>query len=282
MCENLPVEGSRAASKAAANGIESWAEAVSDEAWELLAERHAAVDALERAVASVPHPTLVDSLGGVASKLPLAVGVEMASIRVRESDGEKELRLMAAVGAPTTERRQLAVEPFSVAKIRTIFALGAQHSAARGLGLRWLSGLWLEHDRELLGSILVGSRTERRPSERDLKLLDATARELSARLAVADPSSRVLRTAAVSVARVLLEKHSPVATTGPLVELRPRERAILELYADGLSTREIAEVLVISPHTVRTHVRNALARLAVHSRDEAVELVRAARVATLL
>jgi DNA-binding NarL/FixJ family response regulator len=55
--------------------------------------------------------------------------------------------------------------------------------------------------------------------------------------------------------------------------LRPRELAILRLYADGFQTRQIAELLVLSPHTVRTHVRNALRRLGVSSRSEAVELL---------
>jgi DNA-binding CsgD family transcriptional regulator len=44
--------------------------------------------------------------------------------------------------------------------------------------------------------------------------------------------------------------------------LRPRELSILALYSEGLSTIEIADIFVISPHTVRTHVRNAYRRLA--------------------
>ncbi len=64
--------------------------------------------------------------------------------------------------------------------------------------------------------------------------------------------------------------------------LRPRERAILELYADGLSTANIADLLVISPHTVRTHVKLALRRLGVHSREEAATMVRGDQLAELL
>ncbi|TML02992.1 MAG: helix-turn-helix transcriptional regulator, partial [Actinobacteria bacterium] len=55
--------------------------------------------------------------------------------------------------------------------------------------------------------------------------------------------------------------------------LRPRELAILRLYGEGLATREIAELLVLSAHTVRTHVRNALRRLGVSSRHEALALL---------
>ena len=61
-----------------------------------------------------------------------------------------------------------------------------------------------------------------------------------------------------------------------------RERAILDLYADGLRTAEIAELLVISPHTVRTHVKHAMRKLGVHTREEAAQLVRTNQMLQLL
>ena len=67
-----------------------------------------------------------------------------------------------------------------------------------------------------------------------------------------------------------------------LEALRPRERMIVTLYAEGLAVDDIAQVLVISPHTVRTHVKNAFRRLGVHSRDEAARLVFADEVRRLL
>ncbi len=51
--------------------------------------------------------------------------------------------------------------------------------------------------------------------------------------------------------------------------LTPRERQVLELVALGLTNREIAERLVISENTVRTHLRRILDKLHVHSRVEA-------------
>src|SRR5260221_797959 len=57
-----------------------------------------------------------------------------------------------------------------------------------------------------------------------------------------------------------------------LLDLSPRERQILELLADGLRVEEIAERLGISPATVHTHVRNAIAKLEVDTRTEAVAL----------
>ena len=57
-----------------------------------------------------------------------------------------------------------------------------------------------------------------------------------------------------------------------LLELTPREREILELLAEGLRVKQIAERLSLSPATVHTHVRNAIAKLEVDTRTEAVAL----------
>ncbi len=49
-----------------------------------------------------------------------------------------------------------------------------------------------------------------------------------------------------------------------------REQEVLELLATGKSGTEIAEELHIAPLTVRTHIRNLMSKLGVHSRLEAV------------
>jgi DNA-binding CsgD family transcriptional regulator len=54
--------------------------------------------------------------------------------------------------------------------------------------------------------------------------------------------------------------------------LTPREREILRLLADGMSGAEIAAQLVLSPETVRTHVRNAMSKLGASTRSQAVVL----------
>lgn len=54
--------------------------------------------------------------------------------------------------------------------------------------------------------------------------------------------------------------------------LTEREREMLQLLAEGRSNDQIAAQLVISGHTVQTHVRNILSKLVVHSKLEAVAL----------
>lgn len=56
----------------------------------------------------------------------------------------------------------------------------------------------------------------------------------------------------------------------PPVDLSARELEVLQHLADGSSTGEIAAELVLSHHTVRNHVRNALNKLGARSQLEAV------------
>jgi DNA-binding NarL/FixJ family response regulator len=88
----------------------------------------------------------------------------------------------------------------------------------------------------------------------------AAAREA---LFPADTMSRVMA--------AMREKRRREAEQSSLVErLTAREMEILELMAQGLDTKALAERLVVSSTTVRTHVQSILAKLEAHSRLEAV------------
>ncbi len=66
---------------------------------------------------------------------------------------------------------------------------------------------------------------------------------------------------------------TPVASTyQPLVEaLTAREKDVLQLMQKGMSNQQIADALVISPHTVRTHANNIYGKLGVSGRRYAVQ-----------
>jgi len=55
--------------------------------------------------------------------------------------------------------------------------------------------------------------------------------------------------------------HNDTTSAPDLSLLTPREREILELVGGGCSSRRIAELLVISPHTVETHRRKICSKL---------------------
>lgn len=58
--------------------------------------------------------------------------------------------------------------------------------------------------------------------------------------------------------------------TDPLNALTPREREVLSLAAEGLSTTEMAEKLFISPRTAETHRTNLMQKLGLQSQTDLV------------
>jgi NarL family two-component system response regulator LiaR len=69
--------------------------------------------------------------------------------------------------------------------------------------------------------------------------------------------------------KVLEELHAPPEDQKTYETLTKRELEVLSLIAQGLENREIAEQLVVSEATVRTHVSNILSKLHLASRTQA-------------
>jgi DNA-binding NarL/FixJ family response regulator len=64
--------------------------------------------------------------------------------------------------------------------------------------------------------------------------------------------------------------HRSSSTPDRLIALTDREREILALVGAGMSNQQIAEQLVVSPHTVKTHVKRAMVKLGAHDRAQLV------------
>jgi DNA-binding NarL/FixJ family response regulator len=60
----------------------------------------------------------------------------------------------------------------------------------------------------------------------------------------------------------------------PEFHLTEREQTVLSMAAVGKTDKEISETLVLSLHTVKSHMRNILAKLQVNNRREAAHLAR--------
>jgi NarL family two-component system response regulator LiaR len=98
-------------------------------------------------------------------------------------------------------------------------------------------------------------------------LKNATAAELAAAIRAAHAGRPTL---APEATQDLIHAAARPATPGH--DLTSREREVLALMVQGLNNNAIAERLVVSLSTVKTHVSNVLTKLGVTSRTEAVAL----------
>jgi len=135
--------------------------------------------------------------------------------------------------------------------------------AARGLGAALVKGF-----RACGDEVLATDRVDSGDSEHAVDLRAPEGEDdLEAIRIVADDGSLL----APSVTRTVIERFGrggPVDRPHPrLGDLTGREREIVAWVATGRSHQEIAEELVVSPDTVRTHVSRAMIKL--HARDRA-------------
>jgi NarL family two-component system response regulator LiaR len=98
-------------------------------------------------------------------------------------------------------------------------------------------------------------------------LKNVSAEELAAAIRAAHAGRATL---APEATQALIDAAQRPPTSGD--DLTPREREVLALMVEGLHNQEIAERLVVSRSTVKTHVSNVLAKLNVGSRAEAISL----------
>src|SRR5207247_3996261 len=73
--------------------------------------------------------------------------------------------------------------------------------------------------------------------------------------------------------RLIVRRRERDEALKRMARLTRREREVLALVARGEDNDGIAQHLVISPETARTHIQNVLGKLGVHSRLEAAAFV---------
>jgi len=77
-----------------------------------------------------------------------------------------------------------------------------------------------------------------------------------------------------SVAKLLVEGYQHREgriSHDPYEQLTNRERDVLKLVAEGYTTQQIADMLVVSPKTVEGHRTNLMAKLGIHNHIELVK-----------
>jgi DNA-binding NarL/FixJ family response regulator len=90
----------------------------------------------------------------------------------------------------------------------------------------------------------------------------ANLRAVAGGAKVAPP--RATETLVAQIAKEARERKAQDVLEG--VRMTPRELEVIELIGEGFSNKEIAQRLNIAAHTVKSHVRNVMEKLALHTR----------------
>lgn len=248
----------------------------------------AAAEYLERArplVKNAPFPDWTDRFG----RFQLEFWLAQDRLRAAVNWADEMLRGDALAGQAESETAQLAMA-------RVLIVRGDEPSLERALALleRLLQAAEVEGRMSLqiealaLQALAYGRRGEQAGA--------MTVLEHALRLAEPEGYVRLFADFGLPMARLLQEARSravmpdyvvrllaafggdlsmttPAEATLP-EPLTPREQEILELIAAGLTNREIATQLVVSPETVKKHTGSIYSKLGVRSRTEAAARAR--------
>ena len=193
--------------------------------------------------------------GAEAASAPLREAI-LATVRAHWGTGSRMLADVWVPGADAATRDAFAALQRAAADAETAAAM--------------LEAIYATDVRNLLGDVRAPTLVVHRRDDRAIPF--EMGRDLAARI----PAARLVALEGEIHLPWLGDRESVLAALGAqtaeLVEdgpLSAREQEVLRLIADGLSDADIAERLIVSPHTVHRHVANIRTKLRQPSRAAA-------------
>jgi len=204
----------------------------------------------------------------LATLLGLLDGIELLATA---SDGEEALALTAE-HAPDVVLMDLRMPRMD--GIEATSRLRERHPDVHVIALTTYAD-----DESVLGALRAGAR--------GYLTKDASSQDIrSAILTVAAGEAALDPAVQAHVVAALASDGAHVAAPGPSTtpqlpdELTPREAEVLALIAEGLTNAEIAERLVVSPTTVKSHINHLFAKAGLRDRTQAVNYAYRTGIAT--
>ncbi len=190
---------------------------------------------------------------GLGTLLGLLDGIELVATA---ADGEEALAL-AAQHAPDVVLMDLRMP--RIDGIEAIRLLAERGERPRAIALTTYAD-----DASVLGALRAGAR--------GYLTKDAGADEIRAAVEAVDRGEAALDPSVQHhvVAALAGSRSQPAAAAELPADRTPRVAEVLALIAEGLSNTEIAERLVVSAATVKTHVNHIFAKAGVRDRAQAV------------
>lgn len=106
--------------------------------------------------------------------------------------------------------------------------------------------------------------------------------ELAAAIQAAHKGESYLSsTAATALVEEYQQKTTSEGEQDPYQQLTDREREVLKMVAEGQTSKEIAEILVVSPKTVEWYKSSLLKKLNIHSRTDLIKYAIRKRIITI-
>ncbi len=206
-----------------------------------------------------------ESLGTL---LGLLEGIELVA---SASDGDEALAL--------TDEHQPQVVLMDLRMPRMDGIEATRRLRERHPDVRVISLTTYADDESVLGALRAGARgyLTKDASGQDIRAAILT---VAAGDAALDPA--VQHHVVAALGREQAPDRDPSTATPPQLpdELTPREAEVLALIAEGLTNGEIAQRLVVSPTTVKSHVNHLFAKAGLRDRAQAVNYAYRTGIAT--